>query len=67
MGIVPVFIFVPKCFQRFFYPEAIVASLLYLVKYCAHCWAIVAVFISGSKHAQDRGRHKTVLHRKATI
>ena len=42
-------------------------SFLYLVSYRAHCGAIVAVFISGPKHAQDRGRHKTVMHRKATI
>ena len=38
-------------------------SFLYLVSYRAHCGAIVAVFISGPKHAQDRGRHKTVMHR----
>ena len=42
-------------------------SFLYLVSYRAHCGAIVAVFISGPKHAQDRGRHKTVMHRKAAI
>ena len=42
-------------------------SFLYLVSYRAHCGAIVAVVISGPKHAQDRGRHKTVMHRKATI
>ena len=30
-------------------------SFLYLVSYRAHCGAIVAVFISGPKHAQDRG------------
>ena len=34
-------------------------SFLYLVSYRVHCGAIVAVFISGPKHAQDRGRHKT--------
>ena len=42
-------------------------SFLYLVSYRAHCGAIVAVFISGPKHAQDRGRRKTVMHRKATM
>ena len=63
---VPVFWFVPKG-SSIVYPEAIVTSFLCLVSYRAHCGAIVAVFISEPKHAQDRGGHKTVMHRKATI
>ena len=42
-------------------------SFLYLVSYRAHCGAIVAVFIGGPKHAQDRGRRKTVMHRKYLV
>ena len=48
------------------YPEVIVGSFLYLVSYRAHGGAIVAVFVSGLSVAQDRGRHKTVMHRTET-
>ena len=37
-------------------------SFLYLVSYRAHCGAIVAVFISGPRHAQDSGEHKSFMH-----
>ena len=37
-------------------------SFLYLVSYRAHCGAIVAVFISGPKHAQGSGEHKSDMH-----
>ena len=42
------------------------ASFLYSVSYRAHCGAIMAVFVSGLSMAQDRGRHKAVMHRKTT-
>ena len=42
-------------------------SFLFLLSYRAHCGAIVAMFFSWPKHAQDKGRHKTVMHCKATI
>ena len=47
-------------------PEVILASFLYSVSYHAHGGAIVVVFVSGSGLAQDRGKHKGVMHRTAT-
>ena len=41
-------------------------SFLYSVSYPAHSGAIVPVFFSGLRETQDRGGHKTVMHRKAT-
>ena len=52
------FCIVPKCLFRSLYPEAIVASFIYLVSYCVHGGANVAVFVTGLSVAQDRGRHK---------
>ena len=48
------------------YPEIILASFLYSVSYRAHGGAIMAVFVSGLGVAQDRGRHKAVMHCTAT-
>ena len=65
LGIVPVFWLVSK-FLSIIYPEVIVTSFLYSVSYRAHNSAIVAVFVSGVSVAQDRGRHKAVIHHTAT-
>ena len=59
------------CFQlclvfAILYPEAIVTPFLFSVSYHVHSGAIVAVFLSGLRETQDRGGHKTVMHRKAT-
>ena len=50
MGIVPVISFVPSI--SIIYPEAILTSFLYLVRYRAHSRAIVAVFAWWPKHGR---------------
>ena len=47
------------------YPEAIVASFHFLVGYCAHGWAIVAVFVSGlSMHKTEAGTRQYCIARQ---
>ena len=66
MGIVPVFWFVPSVCV--IYPEAIVASFLYLVGYRAHSGAIVAMYISGlCVHKTEAGTSPSSLCRPSSL
>ena len=64
MGIVPMSLFVPSVYSGYSGHRCLFPLVSELPR---ARWAIVAVFDKCPKHAEDRGRQKTVMHCKATI